>query len=83
MLLLQRYANVLPLRVLARVAVVAYVAGLGREDAVVAPELAVFAGEPVSPALAEYYVAGDYEFSCIILSQYIYRGPNYYYRLDI
>lgn len=65
MFLLQRHANVLPLWMAPRVLVVPHVAALGREDAVVAPEFAVFAGKPAGAALPEDDVAGDDVFACI------------------
>lgn len=64
MLLLQRHADILPLRMPPRVLVVSYVAALGREDAVVSSEFAVLTGEPCCAPLAEDNVAGDDVFAC-------------------
>jgi hypothetical protein len=63
-LLVQCHADVLAFRVLARVLVVPHVAGFCCEDAMVAPEFAVFAGEPRGAALAEDDVAGDDVLAC-------------------
>jgi hypothetical protein len=56
-------ANVLALRVDAWVFIVADIAGFSCEDAVVAAEFAVLAGEPRSAALAEDDVARNYIFA--------------------
>lgn len=48
---------------LARIAVVAYVAGFRGVDAVVATKLAVLTGVPCRASLAEDDVSGDYVFA--------------------
>ncbi len=62
-MLAERDADVLPFWVQTRVSVVPNPAFLCGEDAVVAPEFAVFAGIPVRAALAEYDCAWDYVFA--------------------
>jgi hypothetical protein len=56
-------ADVLSLWVLSWIAVVAYVAGLSGEDAVVAPKFAVLAREPRGASLAEDDVSRNYIFA--------------------
>lgn len=63
MVLLQRHADVLSLRMQIRVLVVPHISTLRRKDAVVAAELAVLAGKPRRAALAEYDVPGNHIFT--------------------
>lgn len=66
MVFLERNTNVLAFRVQSGIPVVPYVTRFGGEDAVVAAEFAVFAGEPRGAALAEDDVAGDHIFACFL-----------------
>lgn len=63
MVLLQRNANILPIRMFPGVLVVSDIARLGRKDAVVPSEFAVFAGEPRRASLSEDDVSWDHVFA--------------------
>jgi hypothetical protein len=64
MFFLQRNADILPLRMHARILIIPDIPALRRKDAMISSELAVFAGEPCCAALPEDDVAGDYVFAC-------------------
>lgn len=67
MFALKYYADVLAFGVSLGIFVVFHVAGLCSIDCVIATHVAVFAGEPMGAALAEYYVTGDYVLFCVVL----------------